>query len=156
VLAMSEGTRLMLLAPVVRARKGEHQQMLDQLRGSGFVRVRIDGRVHEIDECPTLDKARKHDIEVVVDRFKVREDLALRLAESFETALRLAEGLAVIAPMDGDAPEQVFSARYACPDCGHSIPALEPRLFSFNNPAGACQVCDGLGVQQFFDVARVV
>ena len=156
VLAMPEGERLMLLAPVVRARKGEHQQMLDQLRGSGFVRVRIDGRMYEIDECPTLDKARKHDIEVVVDRFKVREDLALRLAESFETALRLAEGLAVIAPMDGEAPEQVFSARYACPDCGHSIPALEPRLFSFNNPAGACTACDGLGVQQFFDVARVV
>ena len=156
VLAMPEGERLMLLAPVIRARKGEHHQMLEQLRGSGFVRVRIDGRVYEIDDCPPLDKAKKHDIEVVVDRFKVRPDLGVRLAESFETALRLAEGLAVIATMEGDAQEQVFSARYACPECGHSIPALEPRLFSFNNPAGACPGCDGLGVQQFFDVARVV
>jgi excinuclease ABC subunit A len=156
VLAMPEGERLMLLAPVIRARKGEHHQVLEQLRGSGFVRVRIDGRVHEIDDCPPLDKAKKHDIDVVVDRFKARADLGLRLAESFETALRLAEGLAVIASMDADAPEQVFSARYACPECGHSIPALEPRLFSFNNPAGACPGCDGLGVQQFFDVARVV
>ncbi|MFM7272609.1 MAG: excinuclease ABC subunit UvrA, partial [Gammaproteobacteria bacterium] len=156
VLAMPEGERLMLLAPVVRARKGEHHLVLEQLRGSGFVRVRIDGRVHEIDDCPHLDKAKKHDIDVVVDRFKVRGDLGLRLAESFETALRLAEGLAVVASMDEAAKEQVFSARYACPECGHSIPALEPRLFSFNNPAVACQGCDGLGVQQFFDVARVV
>ena len=157
VLAMPDGVRLMLLAPVVRARKGEHAQVLEQLRGSGFVRVRIDGRVHEMNELPTLDKARKHDIEVVVDRFRVRQDIALRLAESFETALRLAEGLAVVAPMDGeDGSPQVFSARYACPECAHSIPALEPRLFSFNNPAGACPGCDGLGVQQFFDVARVV
>ncbi|MFM7784116.1 MAG: excinuclease ABC subunit UvrA, partial [Gammaproteobacteria bacterium] len=157
VLAMPDGVRLMLLAPVVRARKGEHAQVLEQLRGSGFVRVRIDGCVHEMNELPALDKARKHDIEVVVDRFRVRQDIALRLAESFETALRLAEGLAVIAPMEdeGGSP-QVFSARYACPECAHSIPALEPRLFSFNNPAGACPGCDGLGVQQFFDVARVV
>jgi excinuclease ABC subunit A len=156
VLARGEGARLMLLAPVVRGRKGEHLHLLDQLRGSGFVRLRIDGRVHEIDELPALDKARKHSIEVVVDRFRVRADLGLRLAESFETALRLADGIAIVAPMDEPGAEQVFSARYACPECGHSIPAPEPRLFSFNNPAGACPACDGLGVQQFFDVARVV
>ncbi|MFM7274795.1 MAG: excinuclease ABC subunit UvrA, partial [Gammaproteobacteria bacterium] len=157
VLAMPDGVRLMLLAPVVRARKGEHAQVLEQLRGSGFVRVRIDGRVHEMNELPALDKARKHDIEVVVDRFRVRQDIALRLAESFETALRLAEGLAVIAPMEdeGGSP-QVFSARYACPECAHSIPALEPRLFSFNNPMGACPRCEGLGSVSFFDPKRVV
>jgi len=156
VLAMPEGSKLMLLAPVVRARKGEHLQVIEQLRGSGFVRVRIDGRVVELDDVPPLDKQRKHTIEVVVDRFRVRGDLGLRLAESFETALGLAEGVAVIAPMDEPGPEQVFSARFACPECGHSIPALEPRLFSFNNPAGACPTCDGLGVQQFFDVERIV
>jgi len=156
VLAMPEGSKLMLLAPVVRARKGEHLQVIEQLRGSGFVRVRIDGRVVELDDVPPLDKQRKHTIEVVVDRFRVRDDLGLRLAESFETALGLAEGVAVIAPMDEPGPEQVFSARFACPECGHSIPALEPRLFSFNNPAGACPTCDGLGVQQFFDVERIV
>ncbi len=156
VLAMPEGAKLMLLAPVVRERKGEHAQLLEQLRGSGFVRVRVDGRVAELDDVPALDKQRKHTIEVVVDRFRVRADLGLRLAESFETALGLAEGLAIIAPMDEPGEEQVFSARFACPHCGHSIPALEPRLFSFNNPAGACPSCDGLGVQQFFDVERIV
>jgi excinuclease ABC subunit A len=156
VLTQPEGTRLMLLAPIVRARKGEHLQVLEQLRGSGFVRVRVDGRVHELDAVPALDKGRKHSIEVVVDRFRVRADLALRLAESFETALGLADGIAIIAAMDGQSAEQVFSARFACPECGHSIPPLEPRLFSFNNPAGACSSCDGLGVQQYFDVARIV
>jgi excinuclease ABC subunit A len=156
VLAMPEGAKLMLLAPVVRERKGEHAQLLEQLRGSGFVRVRVDGRVAELDDVPALDKQRKHTIEVVVDRFRVRADLGQRLAESFETALGLAEGLAIIAPMDEPGEEQVFSARFACPHCGHSIPALEPRLFSFNNPAGACPSCDGLGVQQFFDVERIV
>ncbi|MBK7167730.1 MAG: excinuclease ABC subunit UvrA [Gammaproteobacteria bacterium] len=156
VLALPEGTRLMLLAPVVRERKGEHHQLLEQLRGSGFVRVRADGRVCELDDVGALDKQRKHTIEVVVDRFRVRADLALRLAESFESALALADGLAIIASMDEPGPELVFSARFACPECGHSIPALEPRLFSFNNPAGACPTCDGLGVQQFFDVERIV
>ncbi len=156
VLALPEGTRLMLLAPVVRERKGEHHQVLEQLRGSGFVRVRADGRVCELDDVGALSKQRKHTIEVVVDRFRVRTDLALRLAESFESALALADGLAIIASMDEPGPELVFSARFACPECGHSIPALEPRLFSFNNPAGACPTCDGLGVQQFFDVERIV
>ncbi|MBK8307434.1 MAG: excinuclease ABC subunit UvrA [Gammaproteobacteria bacterium] len=156
VLMLPEGTRLMLLAPVVRERKGEHHQLLEQLRGSGFVRVRVDGRVSELDDVGALDKQRKHTIEVVVDRFRVRSDLALRLAESFESALALGDGLAMIAAMDEPGPEQIFSARFACPECGHSIPALEPRLFSFNNPAGACPTCDGLGVQQFFDVERIV
>ncbi len=156
VLALPEGTRLMLLAPVVRERKGEHHQLLEQLRSSGFVRVRADGRVCELDDVGALDKQRKHTIEVVVDRFRVRSDLALRLAESFESALALADGLAIIASMDEPGPELVFSARFACPECGHSIPALEPRLFSFNNPAGACPTCDGLGAQQFFDVERIV
>ncbi len=123
VLALPEGAKLMLLAPVVRERKGEHAQLLEQLRGSGFVRVRVDGRVAELDDVPALDKQRKHTIEVVVDRFRVRADLGLRLAESFETALGLAEGLAIIAPMDEPGEEQVFSARFACPHCGHSIPA---------------------------------
>ena len=156
VLALPEGARRMLLAPVVRERKGEHVQTLEQLRGSGFVRARIDGRVTELDDVPPLDKARKHTIEVVVDRFRVRSDIAQRLAESFETALALADGLAIVAPMDEPGEEQLFCARFACPHCGHSIAALEPRLFSFNNPAGACPGCDGLGQQQFFDIERIV
>ena len=156
VLTRPEGDKLMLLAPVIRDRKGEHAHIIDQIRGSGFVRARIDGRIFELDEVPELDKKLKHSIEVVVDRFRVRSDLGLRLAESFETALKLADDIAIIAPMDSDGPEQVFSARFACPDCGYSIPGLEPRMFSFNNPAGACGTCDGLGVQQFFDVDKVV
>src|SRR5690554_1791515 len=157
VLALPEGSKLMLLAPVMRERKGEHLALLDELRAQGFVRARIDGRIHELDEAPALEKNRKHTIEVVVDRFKVREDLQLRLAESFETALHLADGIAIIAPMDGEELEEItFSSRFACPECGHSIAELEPRLFSFNNPAGACESCDGLGVKQFFDEKRVV
>ncbi len=156
VLALPEGSRRMLLAPVVRERKGEHAQVLEQLRSSGFVRARIDGRVLELEEVPALHKARKHTIEVVIDRFRVRADLGQRLAESFETALALGDGLAIVAPMDEPGEEQLFCARFACPQCGHSIAALEPRLFSFNNPAGACPECDGLGVQQFFDVERIV
>ena len=157
VLAMPEGSKLMLLAPVLRDRKGEHLALIDELRAQGFVRARIDGRIYELDEAPTLDKKRKHSIEVVVDRFKVREDLQQRLAESFETAIGLADGIAIIAPMDGEEGEEItFSARFACPECGHSISELEPRLFSFNNPAGACPTCDGLGVKQFFDARRLV
>ncbi|MDX9685959.1 excinuclease ABC subunit UvrA [Halopseudomonas formosensis] len=157
VLALPEGSKLMLLAPVMRERKGEHLALLDELRAQGFVRARIDGRIHELDEAPALEKNRKHTIEVVVDRFKVREDLQLRLAESFETALHLADGIAIIAPMDGEELEEItFSSRFACPQCGHSISELEPRLFSFNNPAGACSGCDGLGVKQFFDARRLV
>jgi excinuclease ABC subunit A len=156
VLAMPEGSKLMLLAPVVRDKKGEHLALFDQLRARGFIRARIDGRVHELDDAPQLDKTRKHTIEVVVDRFKVRDDLANRLAESFETALELADDIAVIAPMEGGGEEIVFSARFACSHCGYSIPELEPRLFSFNNPAGACPSCDGLGVKQYFDEDKVI
>jgi len=167
VVALDEGTRLMMLAPVVQDRKGEHVQLLADLQASGFVRARIDGEVYELDDPPKLDLRRKHTIEVVVDRFKVREDLALRLAESFETTLKLADGIAMIAPMDsedgGDADgphadhgKMLFSDRFACPICSYSIAELEPRLFSFNNPVGACPDCDGLGVRQFFDADRVV
>ena len=156
VLALPEGSKLMLLAPVVRDRKGEHLHVFEQMRAAGFIRVRVDGIVVDLDDVPTLDKKKKHRIDVVIDRFKVREDLKLRLAESFETALELTDGVAAIAPMEDDGPETLFSARYACPSCGHSIDELEPRLFSFNNPAGACDGCDGLGVTQFFDESRVV
>ncbi len=156
VLALPAGEKLMLLAPVIREKKGEHLSLLEELRARGFIRARIDGRVTDLDDTPTLDKKRKHTIEVVVDRFKVREDLQNRLAESFETALELTDGIAVIAPMEGDGDETVFSARFACSHCGYSIPELEPRLFSFNNPAGACSRCDGLGVNQFFDPDKIV
>ncbi len=156
VMTLPEGTRLMLLAPVIQERKGEHQQLFEELRAQGFVRVRIDGTVHELDQLPELEKNQKHTVEVVVDRFKMRPDLAQRLADSFETALQLADGLARIAFMDEPREELTFSARFACPVCGYSLPELEPRLFSFNNPAGACPACDGLGVRQFFDPERVV
>ena len=156
VLALPEGSKLMLLAPVVRDRKGEHLHVFEQMRAAGFIRVRVDGIVVDLDDVPILDKKKKHRIDVVVDRFKVRDDLKLRLAESFETALELTDGVAAIAPMEGVGEETLFSARYACPSCGHSIDELEPRLFSFNNPAGACSSCDGLGVTQFFDESRVV
>ncbi|MGD8207845.1 MAG: excinuclease ABC subunit UvrA, partial [Thiohalocapsa sp.] len=156
VLGLPEGTKLMLLAPIIRDRKGEHHNLLTELRTQGFIRARIDGEVYELDDPPDLDLHKKHTIEAVVDRFKVREDIQLRLAESFETALRLAEGVATVARMDEpEAAELLFSDRFACPVCGYSIPELEPRVFSFNNPAGACQSCDGLGVQQFFDPDRV-
>ncbi|MGD2138099.1 MAG: excinuclease ABC subunit UvrA [Gammaproteobacteria bacterium] len=157
VLALPEGSRLMLLAPVIEARKGEHHQVLDELRARGFVRARIDGEVVELDQSPPLDLRRKHVIEAVVDRFRVRPDIQQRLAESFETALQLADGLARIAWMDHRGKEELlFSAKFACPECGFSLTGLEPRLFSFNNPAGACPGCDGLGVRQFFDAGRVV
>lgn len=156
VLALPEGSRVMLLAPVVQGRKGEHLHIISQLRSQGFVRARIDGLVVDLDDAPALDKKRKHDIEVVIDRIKVRDDLQTRLAESFETALELSEGIARIAPMDEGMEEMVFSARFACPACGHSIQELEPRLFSFNNPHGACPSCDGLGVRQYFDPAKLI
>ncbi|MEM1110606.1 MAG: excinuclease ABC subunit UvrA [Pseudomonadota bacterium] len=156
VLALPEGSKLMLLAPVVRDRKGEHLHVFEELRSAGFVRARIDGIVTDLDDVPELEKNKKHRIEVVVDRFKVREDLKLRLAESFETALGLTDGLASVSWMDDDGEDIMFSARFACPVCGHSIDELEPRLFSFNNPAGACPSCDGLGVKQYFDPERVV
>ncbi|MBG6540512.1 excinuclease ABC subunit UvrA [Pseudomonas aeruginosa] len=158
VLALPEGSKLMLLAPVIRERKGEHLAVFDEMRAQGFVRARVDGKLYELDEVPKLDKQKKHSIDVVVDRFKVRADLQQRLAESFETALSLADGIALVAPMDEDedVEEIIFSARFACPVCGHSISELEPKLFSFNNPAGAWPTCDGLGVKQFFDARRVV
>jgi len=179
VLALPEGTRLMLLAPVVAERKGEHLQILENLRAQGFVRARIDGKVMELDDVPALEKNIKHSIEAVVDRVVVRQDQAQRLAESFETALKTGDGVvrAITVPLDDDAAhgrasvaegrtpgatpepkveEHLYSARYACAQCGYSISELEPRLFSFNNPAGACPSCDGLGMRQFFDPARVV
>ena len=158
VMARPHGERLMLLAPVVEDRKGEHARVVEGLRSQGFIRARIDGRLHELDDPIELDAKRRHSIEAVVDRFRVREDLALRLAESFETALALSDGRAVVAPLDSDddGEDTVFSARFACHVCGYAIPELEPRIFSFNNPAGACKRCDGLGVQTFFDPARIV
>ena len=157
VMALPEGSRLLLLAPVIVDRKGEHIQLMQDLMAQGFVRARIDGEVYELDDPPKLDLRRKHTIEAVVDRFKVKDDLKLRLAESFETALRLADGVARIAFMDDpDGEELVFSDRFACNICGYSLTELEPRLFSFNSPTGACQGCDGLGVKQFFDPDRVV
>ncbi|MDA9050010.1 excinuclease ABC subunit UvrA [Pseudomonadales bacterium] len=156
VMAIPEGTGLLLLAPVIKARKGEHLHLFSQLRAQGFVRARIDGIVADLDDLPDLDKNKQHTIEVVVDRFRVREDLLTRLADSFETAVNLSEGLAAIAYLDGGQPDIVFSSRFACPECGHSITELEPRLFSFNNPAGACPGCDGIGIKQFFDVQQIV
>ncbi len=157
VLALPEGSRLLLLAPAVKERKGEYVKLLEELRAQGFIRARIDGEVVELDTSPSLDLRRKHTIEVVVDRFKVRPDLSTRLAESFETALRLSGGLAKVAFMgDENQDELLFSANFACPQCGYSLSELEPRLFSFNNPVGACPTCDGLGVKQFFDPERVV
>lgn len=156
VLELPEGTALMLLAPIVRERKGEHLHVFDKLRAEGFVRARINGIVVDLDEAPALDKQKKHNIEVVVDRFKVRADLQLRLAESFETALRIADGVAWVVPMNEVGTEMVFSARFSCAHCGYAIAELEPRLFSFNNPAGACQSCDGLGVKQYFDERRLI
>jgi len=157
VLALPAETRLMLLAPVVRDRKGEHVKLFEDLRAQGFIRARVDGEVVELDTPPSLDLRRKHTIEVVVDRVKVRPDLNLRLAESFETALRVADGVAKVAFLDEpERPGLVFSAGFACPVCGYSLSELEPRLFSFNNPMGACPSCDGLGVKQFFDPERVI
>ncbi|WP_446470663.1 excinuclease ABC subunit UvrA [Xenorhabdus stockiae] len=157
VLMLPEGQRLMLLAPVVKERKGEHSKLLDNLAAQGYIRARIDGEVCDLSDPPKLELQKKHTIEVVIDRFKVRPDLVQRLAESFETALELSGGTAVVANMDDEkAEELIFSANFACPMCGYSMSELEPRLFSFNNPAGACSTCDGLGVQQFFDPDRVV
>jgi len=156
-LALDPGKRWMLLAPVVRERKGEHAQVFEQLRAQGLVRARVDGEVVELDDPPRLALRVKHTIEAVIDRFRPRADIAQRLAESFETALRLGEGLARVVDMDDPAaPEQLFSSRYSCPVCEYALPELEPRLFSFNAPMGACPGCDGLGVTQYFDPARVV
>ncbi|EHR5465691.1 excinuclease ABC subunit UvrA [Vibrio parahaemolyticus] len=156
VLELPEGSKMMLLAPIVKERKGEHVKTLENLAAQGFIRARIDGETCDLSDPPKLELHKKHTIEVVVDRFKVRPDLQQRLAESFETTLELSGGIAVVAPMDGDGEEIIFSANFACPQCGYSMQELEPRLFSFNNPAGACGTCDGLGVQQYFDPSRVI
>ncbi|NHB88911.1 excinuclease ABC subunit UvrA [Photorhabdus tasmaniensis] len=157
VLALPEGHRLMLLAPIVKERKGEHSKLLDNLATQGYIRARIDGEVCDLSDPPKLELQKKHTIEVVIDRFKVRPDLAQRLAESFETALELSGGTAIVADMDDNKVEElIFSANFACPACGYSMSEQEPRLFSFNNPAGACPTCDGLGIQQFFDPDRVI
>ena len=167
IMALPENSKVMLLAPVVSERKGEHLHLIQELIGQGFVRARFDGTIVDLDEAPLLDKKTKHTIEVVVDRLKIREGIETRLAESLETALQRADGIALLAPMDDETKlntgdsihengELVFSARFACPHCGHSLPELEPRLFSFNNPAGACPGCDGLGVRQFFDPDKLI
>ncbi len=157
VLALDAEERWMLLAPVVRERKGEHAQVFEQLRAQGFVRVRVDGELYEIDAVPTLALRQKHTIEAVIDRFRPREDIKQRLAESFETALRLGDGMAAVRSLDNPGAEpQLFSSKYSCPVCDYALPELEPRLFSFNSPVGACPSCDGLGVSEFFDPAKVV
>ncbi|MDP2127263.1 MAG: excinuclease ABC subunit UvrA [Pseudohongiella sp.] len=158
ILALPDGSKIMILAPVVRDRKGEHLHVFKDLQSNGFIRARIDGIVTELDDTPALEKNKKHQIEAVVDRLKVRPDIQQRLAESLETALNLADGVVTVAFMDDDTkqPELMFSSRFACPICSHSITELEPRLFSFNNPAGACSSCDGLGVKQFFDKNRII
>ncbi len=156
VLALPQESRAMILAPVVRERKGEHLQILQQLQAKGYIRARIDGEIYELDDPPKLSLHKKHSIDVVVDRFKIRPDLSQRLSESFENALNLAEGLVSVASLDATFPEQIFSAKFACTECGYSLSELEPRLFSFNNPAGACPECDGLGVDHYFDPDRVI
>ena len=153
-------TKVMVLAPVIQDRKGEHLQLVQELQAQGFIRARVDGYVVELSEMPTLDAKKKHSIDVVIDRLKIKEDSRMRMAESFETATTLSDGLAKLAFMldEDEQPKDdlLFSARFACPVCGHSIAELEPKLFSFNNPAGACSTCDGLGMHQSFDPDRVI
>jgi len=156
ILALPEGQKIMLLAPVVRDRKGEHLHIFDNLRREGFIRVRVDGLVVDLDDVPKLDKRKKHSVDVVIDRFKVRPDIAVRLAESLEIAVALSDGVAIVADMDVKDSDQIFSARHACPMCDYSLSELEPRLFSFNNPAGACPSCDGLGLKQYFSEEKIV
>ena len=158
VMALPAGSRIMVLAPIIRERKGEHLHVFSELSSSGFIRARVDGLVCEIEYSPELEKNKKHSIDVVVDRLKIKPGLEQRLAESFETAIQLADGLAIVSVTDSEeqVEDLVFSSLFACPQCGHSISELEPRLFSFNNPAGACATCDGLGVKQFFDESRII
>ncbi|MBL4606622.1 MAG: excinuclease ABC subunit UvrA, partial [Pseudomonadales bacterium] len=156
ILTLPEGQGIMLLAPIIQERKGEHLHVFDELRSEGYIRARIDGIITDLEHPPTLEKNKKHTIEAVIDRLKVRKDIQTRLAESLETALNLADGSVIIAAMDDAFNDKIFSSRYACPICGYSLPELEPRLFSFNNPAGACADCDGLGVSQFFDPVKLV
>ena len=156
VKALQEGTALMLLAPVIRERKGEYVHLFEQLQSQGFVRARVDGEVMDIDPPPELDKKKKHTIEVVVDRFKVRDDLGNRIAESFETALRLGGDLAILSWMNAEQPDRIFSAKHSCPQCDRAVAELEPRLFSFNNPFGACPTCDGLGTRSHFSAEKLI
>ena len=156
VISWPEGTKIMVLAPLVKNRKGEHRHILDDLRKQGFVRARINNVVSDLDDLPILDKNQKHTIEVVIDRLKIKSDLQVRLADSLEMACKMSDGIATIHFMETENEDMLFSARFACPECGYSISELEPRLFSFNNPAGACNVCDGLGQRQFFDQERIV
>ena len=156
VKALPESTALMLLGPVVRERKGEYTHLFEQMQSQGFVRARVDGEIIELDDPPKLDKKKKHTIEVVVDRFKIRDDLGNRLAESFETALRLGSDIATLTWMDGSHADQVFSAKHSCPQCDRAVAELEPRMFSFNNPYGACTVCDGLGVRSHFSAEKLI
>jgi excinuclease ABC subunit A len=156
VLEMPQGARIMILAPCIRDRKGEHSQLFQQLQAQGYVRVRIDGVLYEMEDLPRLNRKQKHTIEVVVDRLVIREDIVTRLSESFESALRVGDGLAIIASMDQQFPDILLSSNFSCPECGYCLSELEPRLFSFNNPAGACPTCDGLGVETFFDPTRVI
>ena len=157
VMTLSNDTRIMVLAPIIRERKGEHLHVFDELKTSGFIRARVDGIVCEIEYPPELERNKKHTIEVIVDRLKVSAGIEQRLAESFETAVQMAEGIAIVTKMDGaDDKELVFSSLFACSKCGHSIAELEPKLFSFNSPAGACATCDGLGQKQFFDKSRII
>lgn len=156
-LELDEGTKCLLIAPVVRGKKGTHHNLLDELQAQGYIRARINGRLMDLDGTIELDKNIKHSIEVVIDRFKIRADIKQRLAESFETALHLADGITEVIPMDEeDNFHLIFSDKYACPHCGYSVPELEPRIFSFNNPHGACPTCDGLGVKETFDPERVI
>ena len=158
VMTLPKDARIMILAPIIRDRKGEHVHVFNELKTSGFIRARVDGIVCEIDYPPELEKNKKHSVDVVIDRLRIKEGLEQRLAESFETAIQLADGLAIVSFMDKEDKEEelVFSALFACPKCGHSISELEPKLFSFNSPAGACASCDGLGLKQFFDESRIV
>lgn len=156
IMKLPEGSKVMLVAPIIRERKGEHLHVFDSLKRDGFIRVRIDGIVCELDDLPNLDKRKKHTIEAVVDRFKVREDVKIRLAESLETTINLSDGIAIVCDMDGKREDNTFSAKHSCPVCDYSLTELEPRLFSFNNPAGACPGCDGLGMKQFFSEDRII
>lgn len=156
VMALPVDTKLMIMARVVDDRKGEHLQLLDQLKGQGFVRLRVDGEIYDVDDVPPLAKTFKHTIDVVVDRFKVRDDLGNRVAESLETALRLGSDIAILHYMDGEREDQILSAKHSCPVCDNAVAELEPKLFSFNNPYGACPVCDGLGKRQYFASEKII